>query len=135
MSTTPTRCIGLASGITGDLSPNHADEVAMQRSSYGRHIAHGALIVGYMSEASSKILANLDQSRAEATPVSVGYDHMRFLKPVFIGDTIEVRYQVKLIEKDRPRAVSDIVVVNQHSETVAAAQHILHFVPVVAIPD
>jgi 3-hydroxybutyryl-CoA dehydratase len=120
----------LFAGITGDLSPNHVDEVAMQRSPYGRRIAHGALIVGYMSAASTKILAHLDDARAEAAPVSVGYDRVRFLKPVFIGDTIEVRYQVKAIDIDRSRAVSDIIVVNQHNETVAVAQHILYFIPV-----
>ncbi len=122
----------LFAGITGDLSPNHVDEVAMQRSPYGRRIAHGALIVGYMSAASTKILADLGHERIEATPVSLGYDRIRFLKPVFIGDTIEVRYQVKTIEIDRRRAVADIIVVNQHNETVAVAQHILHFVPVIS---
>jgi 3-hydroxybutyryl-CoA dehydratase len=106
----------------------------MQGSSYGRRIAHGALIVGYMSAASTKILAHLDHARARATPVSAGYDRVRFLKPVFIGDTIEVRYQVHAIDPDRPRAVSDIIVVNQHNEIVAVAQHILHFVPAIAEP-
>ena len=125
----------LFAGITGDLSPNHVDEVAMQASPYGRRIAHGALIVGYMSAASTKILAHLDHARAAATPVSAGYDRIRFLRPVFIGDTIEVRYQVKTIDIERPRAVSDIVVVNQRNETVAVAQHILHFVPAIAESD
>lgn len=125
----------LFAGITGDLSPNHVDEVAMQGSPYGRRIAHGALIVGYMSAASTKILGHLDHARAEATPVSAGYDRVRFLKPVYIGDTIEVRYQVKAIDIGRPRAVSDIIVVNQNSETVAVAQHILHFVPLIGETD
>ena len=55
----------LFSGITGDFSPNHIDEIAMQRSPYGRRMAHGALIVGYMSAASTKILADLDDARTE----------------------------------------------------------------------
>jgi 3-hydroxybutyryl-CoA dehydratase len=119
----------LFAGITGDLSSNHVDEVAMQGSPYGRRIAHGALIIGYMSAASTKILADLGHARIEATPVSLGYDRIRFLKPVFIGDTIEVRYQVKTIDADRLRTVADIVVANQHYETVALAQHILKFLP------
>jgi 3-hydroxybutyryl-CoA dehydratase len=124
----------LFAGITGDLSPNHIDEVAMQGSPYGR-IAHGALIVGYISAASTKILAHLDHTRAAATPVSAGYDRIRFVKPVFIGGTIEVRYQVKAIDIERPRAVSDIIVVNQRDETVAVARHILHFASVIAESD
>ena len=34
----------LFAGITGDLSPNHVDEVFMRGTQYGRRIAHGALI-------------------------------------------------------------------------------------------
>jgi acyl dehydratase len=36
-------------GITGDFSPNHVNEQAMRDSPYGGRIAHGALMVGYMS--------------------------------------------------------------------------------------
>ena len=45
----------LFAGITGDLSPNHVDEVAMAGTRYGGRIAHGALLVGYMSRASTMI--------------------------------------------------------------------------------
>ena len=61
----------LFSGITGDFSPNHVDEVAMQRSPYGRRVAHGALIIGYMSAASTRILAHLDHARTNSMPVSL----------------------------------------------------------------
>jgi 3-hydroxybutyryl-CoA dehydratase len=120
----------LFSGITGDFSPNHIDEIAMQRSPYGRRVAHGALIIGYMSAVSTRILADLDHARTKLTPVSLGYDRVRFLKPVFIGDTIEVRYQVTTVDSERLRTTSDITVVNQHGETVAVAQHVLRFLPV-----
>ena len=36
-------------GITGDLSPNHVNKAYMEKSSYGRLMAHGALMVGFMS--------------------------------------------------------------------------------------
>ena len=45
----------LFAGITGDLSPNHVDEIAMAATAYGHRIAHGALLVGYMSRASTLI--------------------------------------------------------------------------------
>ena len=44
----------LFAGITGDLAPNHVDAVYMAKSSYGRRIAHGALLIGYMSTTSTK---------------------------------------------------------------------------------
>jgi acyl dehydratase len=38
----------LFAGITGDLAPNHVNEEYMKKSSYGRRMAHGALLIGYM---------------------------------------------------------------------------------------
>src|SRR5258707_286258 len=45
--------IYLFAGITGDFSVNHVNEQYMAQSKFGRRIAHGALIVGYMSTCSS----------------------------------------------------------------------------------
>jgi len=75
-------------GITGDFSPNHVNRVYMEKSSYGRLMAHGALLVGFMSTVSTQMIAH--SREAAETPVSVGYDKIRFLKPVFLGDTITV---------------------------------------------
>ena len=40
-------------GLTGDFSPNHVNKVYMEKSSYGRLMAHGALLVGFMSTVST----------------------------------------------------------------------------------
>ncbi|MDR1708890.1 MAG: MaoC family dehydratase N-terminal domain-containing protein, partial [Candidatus Accumulibacter sp.] len=84
----------LFAGITGDLSPNHVNEEFMKRTRYGRRIAHGALIVGYMSATSTKIIEISDQAHGNETPVSLGYDRVRFLDAVCIGDTITIAYTV-----------------------------------------
>ena len=57
----------LFAGITGDFSPNHTDEAYMRKTRYGRRIAHGALAIGFMSNASTKILA--DASKRASTLV------------------------------------------------------------------
>ena len=44
-------------GISGDFAPNHVDKAYMEKSSYGRLIAHGALLVGYMSTCSTQMAA------------------------------------------------------------------------------
>ena len=75
-------------GITGDFSPNHVNKAYMEKSSYGRLMAHGALIVGFMSTVSTQIIAH--SREAEETPVSVGYDKVRFLKPVFLLSLIHI---------------------------------------------
>ena len=114
-------------GITGDFSPNHVNKAYMEKSSYGRLMAHGALIVGFMSTVSTQIIAH--SREAEETPVSVGYDKVRFLKPVFLGDTITVAYTVSEIDVVRLRSTAGIEVTNQNDELVAVASHILQWVP------
>ena len=114
-------------GITGDFSPNHVNQAYMEKSSYGRLMAHGALIVGFMSTVSTQIIAH--SREAEETPVSVGYDKVRFLKPVFLGDTISVAYTVSEIDIVRRRSKADIEVTNHKDELVAVASHILQWVP------
>src|SRR5213075_1155778 len=56
-------------GITGDFSPNHVNKSYMEKSSYGRLQAHGALMVGYMSTASTLAIAHT-RADADETPVS-----------------------------------------------------------------
>jgi acyl dehydratase len=113
----------LFAGITGDLSPNHVNEQEMARSRYGGRIAHGALLVGYMSACSTMATANA--RGGGETPVSLGYDKVRFLQAVRIGDTITVNYRVSGVDAERRRSIASIEIVNQHETVVAVATHIL----------
>src|SRR5215831_5285862 len=97
----------LFAGITGDFAPNHVNKSFMEKSSYGRLIAHGALLVGFMSTAST-LMAARTHADTRVTGVSLGYDRMRFLAPVFLGDTITVDYRIVAIEPERLRATADI---------------------------
>ena len=45
----------LFAGISGDFAPNHVNKAYMEKSGYGRLIAHGALLVGFMSTCSTRI--------------------------------------------------------------------------------
>ena len=117
----------LFAGITGDFSPNHVNKVYMEKSPYGKLMAHGALMIGFMSTASTMAIAHTRD--AEETPVSLGYDRIRFLKPVFLGDTITVHYEFVSIDTDSKRSVADIKLTNQHNELTTVAQHILKWVP------
>ena len=116
-------------GVTGDFSVNHMNEQFMERTSYGHRIAHGALLVGFMSTASTKMIDHVQGIGDAETPVSLGYDRVRFIGPVFFGDTITVQYTITAIDAERRRSTGDIKVINQKGETVAVAQHILKWVP------
>jgi 3-hydroxybutyryl-CoA dehydratase len=115
----------LFAGITGDFSGNHVNEEFMRSSMFGRRIAHGALLVGFMSTTSTLMIERSLQRGLDSTPVSLGYDRVRFLKPVFIGDTVTVRYEIVEIDPESSRTRAVVEVSNQRSEIVAVAEHIL----------
>ena len=114
-------------GITGDFSPNHTNKSYMEKSRYGRLQAHGALMVGYMSTASTLAIAHT-RADADETPVSLGYDRIRFLAPVYFGDTITVDYRIANIDSEKLRATADIKITNQDGTLVAIATHLLKWV-------
>ena len=120
--------IYLFAGITGDLNGLHVNEQFMSGTAYGKRIAHGALLVGFMSTTSTMMIARCAERESDETPVSLGYDRIRFTAPVHINDTVSVTYTVAQIDEERRRALSDIEVVNQRGETVAVAQHIIKWV-------
>ena len=113
----------LFAGITGDLDPNHVDEEYCKRTSLGHRVAHGALIVGYMSAASTRILEDFERPM-----VSVGYDRIRFIKPVYLGDTINIEYVITSLDRERERITSKVEVKNQQGELVCVADHIMQLV-------
>lgn len=114
--------------LSGDFSPNHVDEEFMKNSAYGKRIVHGALLVGYMSKASSLILEKYPNTDQSSIAVSLGYDRIRFIKPVFINDTITVQYTVESFDRTLDRSSSTIEITNQDNEIVAVATHILKWV-------
>ncbi len=118
----------LYAGITGDLSPNHVNEEAMRKTAYGTRIAHGALMIGYMSAASTLIVSQGLTLGTDSNPVSLGYDRVRFLKAVRIGDTITVTYVLAAIDEERKRSEAKVEIHNQHGELVATATHIMKWV-------
>jgi 3-hydroxybutyryl-CoA dehydratase len=121
----------LFAGITGDFSPNHVNEHLMSRSKYKRRVAHGALLVGFMSTGSTRLIETYGGSAlGKATAVSLGYDRVRFIAPVFMGDTITVRYRITRVEPERDRSYGTVVVTNQHDSQVAVAENILKWVPI-----
>ncbi len=121
--------IYLYAGLTGDFSPNHMNEAEMRKTAYGRRMAHGAMLIGFMSTTSTIVAERAGRDGAAETPVSLGYDRVRFIAPVFIGDTITVEYKVAAIDLEKRRALSDVTVINDRGDTVAVGQHILKWVP------
>jgi 3-hydroxybutyryl-CoA dehydratase len=114
--------------VSGDHSPNHVDKAQMSDSAYGGRIAHGALLVAFMSACSTEIVERIPNVRASETPVSLGYDRIRFIMPVYIDDKITLSYKVRDVDTERRRARSDITITNQNGNTVCVGEHILKWV-------
>jgi len=117
----------LFAGISGDFAPNHVNKAYMEKSGYGGLIAHGALLVGFMSACSTR-MAEKSRTDDSVVGVSLGYDRMRFLAPVYFGDTITVSYTVASIDTEKLRATADIKITNQDGTLVAVATHLLKWV-------
>ena len=112
----------LFAGITGDFHPNHINEAYMAESPYGKRIMHGALGVGFMSTVSAVAL-NTQDLRA----VSAGYDRIRFIKPVFMGDTITVRYTIESKDEEAMKTIANVELLNQHGELCTVGKHIAQY--------
>jgi oxepin-CoA hydrolase / 3-oxo-5,6-dehydrosuberyl-CoA semialdehyde dehydrogenase len=106
--------------ISGDHFYAHCDEIAAKESLFGRRVAHGYFVLAaaaglFVDPAPGPVLANY------------GLESLRFVKPVYIGDTIRVRLTCKQkIAKDTPpdgvpQGVVhwDVEVTNQDNESVA----------------
>ena len=106
----------LYAGITGDFSPNHVDAEFMSKGAYGERVAHGTLMLGFMSAASARMYLG--------RTVSQGYDRVRFLKPVRFGDTITTIYKVSSIDRVKKKIISEVTCTNQNDELVAVATNI-----------
>lgn len=112
------------SGITGDFAGNHVNEQYMSTTPYGERIAQGMLVLGYTTAASSAF-----GERYRLHAVSAGYEGVRFVKPVFIGDTVNVEYTLERIDTEKRRLHNKVTVTNQHGEVVLVGVHLLAIMP------
>jgi 3-hydroxybutyryl-CoA dehydratase len=83
----------LFSAVSGDWSPLHNDAEFARTGPFGTRIAHGLLVVSLMT--------GLAPINADVVAALYGFDRIRFVRPVRLGDTIHYRATVAHIE---PRA-------------------------------
>jgi len=102
-------------GLSGDFNPLHTDQVHAENTMFGRRIAHGMLVFS--------IVMGLRQrgGQFDGTILAfLGINTWRFLKPVFIGDTIHAHTTIKDKRKssnqDRGIMIQKIEVLNQKEE-------------------
>ncbi|MBE7558996.1 MaoC family dehydratase N-terminal domain-containing protein [bacterium] len=113
--------IVIHAGQTGDFYPHHVDEEWCKTQPFGRRMAHGTLVFS--------IAVGMTAGDINPEAMSYGYDRLRFVRPVFIGDTLRVRVTLKeKREHKRPDyglVVESLEAQNQRGEVVLACEHLL----------
>jgi acyl dehydratase len=114
--------IVLHAGQSGDFYPHHMDAEWCKGQEFKQRIAHGTLVF--------TVTIGLTATQVNPEAFTYGYDRVRFIKPVFIGDTLRARVTLKE-KRDAPKRADYGIVVelveafNQRQETVLACEHLL----------
>ena len=116
----------LFAGVTGDFSRMHTNEAFMKKTKYKTRMVHGVLTFAIGVTASTLIQ---EQAKAEMPSVSYGFDKLRFIRPVFFGDTVTGTYTIDEIDEANLKTYAKLEVVNEKGEVCVAARHILKFFP------
>jgi 3-hydroxybutyryl-CoA dehydratase len=107
-------------GITGDFYGVHVDEEFAKKTRYGTRIAHGALLVGFISTVMGKIAAKIPPPGG----VSYRYD-VKFVAPVKFGDTVTTELKIAEKNMERREIISQILSTNQRGEKVLEGKTVL----------
>lgn len=108
-------------GQTGDNFPHHMDAEWCATQDFKQRIAHGTLVFS--------VGIGMTASTINPRAMSYGYDRLRFIRPVFINDTITVTARIAE-KRDHPKrrthgiVVEAIEMANQRKETVLACEHL-----------
>ena len=106
----------------------HVDEEYAAKTTFGKRIAHGALVMGLLSTTASVMSRRSVDRGSSGTPVSLGYDRIRFTRPVFAGDALTARYVIEEVDEARGRTRSKLEITNQDGDVVLVGTHILAWV-------
>ena len=114
--------IVLHAGQSGDFYPHHMDAEWCKTQEFGQRMAHGTLIF--------TVSVGLTAGEVNPEAFTYGYDRLRFIRPVFIGDTIHSKVTLKE-KRDSPKrpdygiVVEAVEAFNQRNEVVLACEHLL----------
>jgi 3-hydroxybutyryl-CoA dehydratase len=85
--------IGAFAELTGDTNPIHLDDDYAKKTRFGRRIAHGMLIGGFISAVLGTKLPGPGGILIEQT--------LRYLSPVYPGEALEITAEVVEYQQDK----------------------------------
>jgi len=103
-------------GINGDFNPIHVNAEFAKGSMFGRRVAHGMLTAGLVGQTLTNIggLGTIHLSEA-----------VKFLAPVFIGDTVTVVSEVAGKDPAKNRLTVKSTITNQEGKTVLEGEALI----------
>ncbi len=102
--------ITLFAGYSGDFNPAHINAVEAEKGMFHGRIAHGMLSAGFIS-------AVLGMQLPGPGTIYMGQE-LRFVKPVYIGDTVTATATVVERIPEKNRLKLETIVTNQKGEQV-----------------
>lgn len=102
--------------VSGDRHPLHVDETYARATRFGRRVAHGMLTASLLSTANGLLLQRPGGISVE--------QNLRFLRPVYLGDTITARSEVIEVLPATRRVRCRTTCTNQHGELVIVGEAI-----------
>ncbi len=101
-------------GVSGDQNPVHINEAYACDTIFGKRIVHGGLVSALFSTVLGTQLPGC------------GSIYMRqdskFIKPVFIGDTIKAVCTIKEIIEEKNRVILETIAYNQNGDVVVTGE-------------
>jgi len=113
--------IVMHAGQTGDYFPHHMDAEWCKTQDFKQRIAHGTLIFS--------VAVGMTASFINEVAMTYGYERMRFIRPVHIGDTITVHISISDKQPHKKPAyglvTEKLEVLNQNDQLVMVCEHLL----------
>ena len=104
----------LFAGISGDFNPVHVNAEYAKEGMFKKRIVHGILTASFISTVLGTKLPGPGAIYAK--------QDLKFLAPVFFGDTLTATCTVKEIIAEKKRVIMDCVVSNQDGAKVLAGE-------------
>lgn len=92
------------SALTHNPAPLHLDAEYCKHTEFGRPLVNSCLTLGFM------VGISVGDTTVGTTVANLGWDEVRFPKPLFHGDTIHVETEVLEVRESRSRPENGIVV-------------------------
>jgi 3-hydroxybutyryl-CoA dehydratase len=108
--------------MTGDDHPIHYDDAYAAKTRFGKRLAHGLLVMSMTALGATAISRQIEDAM-----VAFVEEGARFLKPVFVGDTLTSRFEVTAVDPKPARGVAlvrfNVSLSNDRNEIVLEGHH------------